>query len=821
MTLPLPNLDDRRWDDLVEEGRGLIPQYAPDWTDHNLHDPGITLIELLAYVTEQELFRLNAIGEAHRRAFLNLAGQSFRPRGPQPAAMILVPDPGGAATGTIYKGDLFVPKRDTRTPALADPKNLLPSLPPRYRACHDLSLTGFRLGAVQAFDGRGFVDQTASLARGQTIWTWGEDPLRPESLAADRRPALYLGIITGQSKGDLKATKLTLWFVREDDPRGKANALVTDDQTFLNEQSESWPTGPCLPKENSLGRRAAEQRECEAHPGGWPHRIPGATICWEWFDGSEWRTSLDSEVIDETASFTRSGRVVLPLYRLKAKASIRLGAVSQNLLYVRARLASGYPDAAPRFRRIHVDAVLAEQVERSSSSLKSSTADPATLTLSNLQLSDSIVADLSDWDAELRRRQTPRAAWQTLPMPASKLQPDRQWVEWQILGVATGEPSQTFRFAFPEPEPAADQEEPGPPAQVRLETLRVATIEPSKGWLSPSPDRLPVPWITVDWERRDELSAGRRQDRIFQLVDGEPLLTMGDGEHGRVAPPGSIVLADYEWTAGHAGNVRAGFAWTLAGPGPGRPNVTFRNPDPSVGGEDPESLGQAEYRLTQTALAHETLLSLSNGTLDTIAPEKILATTAPNQAITTQDYERLAFAAPGRTVRRARAWAAVDPALDGMIVPGAVTVVVLPELPATRPAPTPELLRAVGNFLNHLRPIGSRVIVAGPEYLAVRVQAVIHVRRGTASGQRALAEQRIRDFLHPLRGGSAAQGWPFGRDLHVNEVLKHLQGLPGVQFVTGLKLAISDADWQTDPIRLRPRALIDLTDVCIDLQEDA
>ena len=42
IALPLPNLDDRRWADLVEEGRALIPFYAPEWTDHNASDPGIT-----------------------------------------------------------------------------------------------------------------------------------------------------------------------------------------------------------------------------------------------------------------------------------------------------------------------------------------------------------------------------------------------------------------------------------------------------------------------------------------------------------------------------------------------------------------------------------------------------------------------------------------------------------------------------------------------------------------------------------------------------------------------------------------------------------
>ena len=72
--LPLPNLDDRRWSDLVQEGRGLIPVYAPEWTDHNAHDPGITLIELLAWVAEMDVYRLNRIPDRHKLKFLALVG---------------------------------------------------------------------------------------------------------------------------------------------------------------------------------------------------------------------------------------------------------------------------------------------------------------------------------------------------------------------------------------------------------------------------------------------------------------------------------------------------------------------------------------------------------------------------------------------------------------------------------------------------------------------------------------------------------------------------------------------------------------------------
>jgi hypothetical protein len=72
--IPLPNLDDHDFDDLTAEARALIPVLHPDWTDHNPSDPGIVLVELLAWLTEMQLFQVNQIPETHTRKFLELLG---------------------------------------------------------------------------------------------------------------------------------------------------------------------------------------------------------------------------------------------------------------------------------------------------------------------------------------------------------------------------------------------------------------------------------------------------------------------------------------------------------------------------------------------------------------------------------------------------------------------------------------------------------------------------------------------------------------------------------------------------------------------------
>jgi hypothetical protein len=72
MPIKLPNLDDRTYADLVAEAHTLIPVHAPQWTNHNESDPGITLVELFAYLTEMQIYRLNRVTDANVCAFLRL-----------------------------------------------------------------------------------------------------------------------------------------------------------------------------------------------------------------------------------------------------------------------------------------------------------------------------------------------------------------------------------------------------------------------------------------------------------------------------------------------------------------------------------------------------------------------------------------------------------------------------------------------------------------------------------------------------------------------------------------------------------------------------
>lgn len=93
MSLQLPNLDDRRYADLVQEALALIPTHAPGWTNHNPSDPGITLVELFAFLTESMIYRLNRVTSRNILSFLKLLnGTNWDPFSDEIEDRDLLPD---------------------------------------------------------------------------------------------------------------------------------------------------------------------------------------------------------------------------------------------------------------------------------------------------------------------------------------------------------------------------------------------------------------------------------------------------------------------------------------------------------------------------------------------------------------------------------------------------------------------------------------------------------------------------------------------------------------------------------------------------------
>lgn len=123
--LEAPNLDDRTWQDIVDQARALIPTYAPEWTDHNPSDLGMTLIELFAWMVEGLIYRLNRVPEKNYIAFLNLLGITRDPATPASVWLTYrankettVPKGSQAATAQTETEDAVIYETDMDWPIL-------------------------------------------------------------------------------------------------------------------------------------------------------------------------------------------------------------------------------------------------------------------------------------------------------------------------------------------------------------------------------------------------------------------------------------------------------------------------------------------------------------------------------------------------------------------------------------------------------------------------------------------------------------------------------------------------------------------------------
>src|SRR5260370_35684542 len=104
MPLTAPDLDDRKFDAIVQETKALIPRYLREWTDWNPSAPGITMIELFAAIAESLQYRFNQIPERHFIKFLQLLGFERQPAQPAKAELTFTLTSPDLTTVIVPKG---------------------------------------------------------------------------------------------------------------------------------------------------------------------------------------------------------------------------------------------------------------------------------------------------------------------------------------------------------------------------------------------------------------------------------------------------------------------------------------------------------------------------------------------------------------------------------------------------------------------------------------------------------------------------------------------------------------------------------------------
>jgi hypothetical protein len=721
MFVPLPNLDDRRWTDLVDEGRSMIPVFAPAWTDHNAHDPGITLMEMLAWIAETDIYRVDRIPDSHIRQFLALIGMGVLPPAPARAVVTFTLKPSMNA--------LDLPA----TTLLSSPNG-------KFQLGKRVSVQPVTIASLQVESDGNFRDVTSDWQRGKSISLLGENPKPGDSF--------YIGL-----EGKVKqGSSLSLHF-----QFGGDKASTEARQQLLDELRSHHSFCCRIPDGCSDTRPLPQPQELPAH-----HSVG---IIWEVQTGLDvWQ---QIEAIDDTRSFTLSGPVVLP--SIDKAIATTTGATPKPLRYLRARFASGSADAAPVLDRVFANASEAVQCAPASEQWTVATGViavgspplPGSFAWLYLEFANSGEISSLEFTVENEGALLVRVlAFQ----PATNAQPGKLTVEALRIGTGSGAPYQRFLLGG---------------LQLCADDLKVYVLE--NGFVRQA-------------RPRQSLFASGPSDLDFVLDTDPGAVEFGDGQTGRVPPPGVPIIAVTSLTLGASGNAPA-TAINELDFGPhntallGDPKAVaarldkIGNPDPAFGGIDEETLTHAEGRALQLVERQ-------------------------SRAVTLKDCEVLALETPGTNIARVSAIANQHPGFPCYSAPGFVTLVVVPHLPVSRPFPSSGLLHAVSAYLNPRHVIGTSIVVTGPEYVEVGVNAEVTV----FSGQSKIAiagtvDAALREFLDPLRGGPDRTGWPLGRDVYVSEVVEVIAAVPGVDHVRQLQLVVPGCEPQCGNLCLGPLAL--------------
>ena len=297
-----PVLDDRRFDDIVQEARTRIPRYTPEWTDYNPGDCGFALVELFAWMTDLLGYRLNQLPKLTYLKFLQLVGIELRAA--QSASTILTFPVVQGFTDSI----VTVPSRSQVATAEPDEQGH----PIVFETERTLTALRAKLNSVQSYDGYSY-----------TLLTGANDALEdgfaPFGPLATTGSALLLGF---DDAGDF--------------PVGAELALAFWPKRPLKDP----PPSPC---------------------GGIATAIPSpAKTAWEAWSGAEWRPL--NTLLDETLGFTRSGLVLLQTPGKGEAVKAKLGAATDKPRYwIRAKLVKSAYQAPPFVLGVRANAVRASE----------------------------------------------------------------------------------------------------------------------------------------------------------------------------------------------------------------------------------------------------------------------------------------------------------------------------------------------------------------------------------------------------------------------------------------------------------------------------
>lgn len=338
-------------------------------------------------------------------------------------------------------------------------------------------------------------------------------------------------------------------------------------------------------------------------------------------------------------------------------------------------------------------------------------------------------------------------------------------VEEEVLGDSNGEPDQVFTLErFP----------------VEASSL-VLAVEDTNGQQE-------------EWTRMDDLLASGPEDPHCVLVPTSGQVRFGNGQNGRIPTAGSLIIArSYRYGGGAAGNLDAGAINSPQSPLDGIEDVS--NLRKAVGGRDEEDINEFVKK----------------------APAKLRHR---QRAISEEDFASLAEEAGG--VGKAIALPGYHPEFPGVKVPGAVTVIIVPDSLDMPPQPSQQQMEVVCRYLNERRLLTTELYIRGPKYIPIRVETKVACQPYAAVDEvRGNIVKAIVASLDPLgksqppeglRGESLLRlGGSFGVDFYPTSLFSLIQSVKDVVAVEYLAVNGQEGARLNQPITVQPDEMVYLS----------
>ena len=768
MALPLPNLDDKTFAQLAFEARALIPSVAPAWTDHNVHDPGITFLELFAWLAEFDHYRLNRTSAASYARFFSLIGLTRR--GHQTAEVEVE-----TVFDKLAKG-VFVP---AHTDLVSVGNESIP-----FQTLRDVYLTAAELKEIVTHAGGRVIEQTkAEVNLAGHYEAFGAAPAVGDALELG-----FAGWFT-EEEGHLAITLF------EDDlpPRPP---FAPDVAGFVPSAKVRWEY------RTSSGwseLSVIEDGTLDFSRSGWlhfrkPEQQPEGRAAPDTNEALNWMRAV---IVDGHFEIPpRLFSIVLNTLRARQVELIvnedlkeGLGTPDQELRLRKAPVLLDETVADGPFQAGEVldwralvtrlaqagelrDAQLAKAVAHVAERLKSLGAVLKPLKPGELPSGDEQHRLAGFFNQLLEaedfyQRDTLAVVVATAEFAALK-------TEAQATCSTKKQMRRFNRFLLQRIFPdllLSDRIE----IQTSLPVSERLEFQTSMGTQLCGKEEVDR-WRL--WQRVADFRQSGPDDRHYTLEAQTGRLQFGNGLNGLIPQKTETIRARfYRVSLGAQGNLSAEKFWQLAVPvelpseDESTPKV-WKNLAPASGGQAPETLDEAKLRA-----------------------RAVFRTKSP--VLTASDYETAALHTPGLRVARAQVVANFNPQLPKLSMPGELTIIVVPQpAPAVAfpkagpPVPSTGFLNTVRNYLETLRLVTTNLHVLGPQYVAVSVSCRVFLKKGVAQEVvLRTIKKTLNDYLDPIHGGPERNtGWPFARSVFPSEVHQQLARIAGVDYVTDVAL---------------------------------